>query len=130
MGNDPICDDPIIELLELSLKSNDLLFNDEWFIQKVGTSLGRDWAPHYANIYMAKFEKEALLKCPLKPHTYFQYLDDIFIIWPNGKVAFSEFLNIFNTHEPAIKFKFSICIDSVNYLDTTVFKDPKTIIPY
>ena len=34
-------------------------------------------------------------------------------------------LNIFNTHEPPIKFKSSICIDSVNYLDTTVFKDPK-----
>ena len=125
MRNYPIYDDPIIELLELSLKSNDFLFNDEWFIQKVGTSMGKDWAPHYADIYMAKFEKEALLKCPLKPHTYFRYLDDIFIIWPHGKDAFSEFLNIFNTHEPPIKFKSSICIDSVNYLDTTVFKDPK-----
>ena len=57
-------------------------------------------------------------------------LDDIFIIWPHGKDAFSEFLNRFNTHEPPIKFKYSICIDSVNYFDTTVFKDPKKIIPY
>jgi len=28
--------------------------------------MGRDWAPHYADIYMAKFEKEALLKFTLK----------------------------------------------------------------
>jgi len=91
MGNYPIYDDPIIELLELSLKSNNFLFNDEWFIQKVGTSMGMDWTPYYADVYMAKFEKEALLKCPLKPHTYFRYLDNIFIIWPHGKDAFSEF---------------------------------------
>ena len=70
MGNDPIYDDLIIELLELSLKSNDFLFNAEWFIQKVGTSMGKDWGPHYTDIYMAKYEKEALLKCLLKPHTY------------------------------------------------------------
>jgi len=71
------------------------------------------------------FLKEAIPKYPLKPRTYFPYLDDIFIIWPHGKDAFSEFINIFNTHEPPIKFKSSICIDSVNYLDTTVVKDPK-----
>jgi len=53
-----------------------------------------------------------------------------FGIWPHGKDAFSEFLNIFNTQELSIKFKFSICIDSVNYLATSAFKDPKTIIPY
>ena len=29
MRNYPIYDDPIIELLELSLKGNDFLFNDE-----------------------------------------------------------------------------------------------------
>ena len=41
MGNYPIYD-PVIQLLELSLKSNDFLFNDEWFIQKVGVSMGRN----------------------------------------------------------------------------------------
>ena len=40
----------------------------------------RTWALHYRDIYMPKFEKEALLKCPLKPHTYYQYLDDVVVI--------------------------------------------------
>jgi len=48
---------------------------------------GSDWA-HYADIYMAKFEKEALYKAALKPHTYYRYLDDVFIVWPHGKKAF------------------------------------------
>jgi len=32
--------------------------------------MGRDWVPYYADIYIAAtFDKEALLKYPLKPHT-------------------------------------------------------------
>ena len=68
MGKFPIYD-PVIELLEISLKSNDILLNDELFIQKVDISTDRDWAPHYPDIYMAKFEKEILLKYRLKPRT-------------------------------------------------------------
>ena len=74
----------------------------------------KGWAPHYADIYLAKFENEVLLNCPLKTPTSYQYLDDVFIIWSYAKQAFSQFLNIFNTHEPPIKFISSICIYSVN----------------
>jgi len=72
---------------------------------------------------MAKFEKEALEKCPLKPHTYLRFLDDIFIIWPHSIEAFHEFLSILNNHEPPIKFKYTINTDTVDYLDTTIFKN-------
>ena len=41
------------DLLHLSSKRNDFLFHGEWYIQKVGTSMGRDWASHYADIYVA-----------------------------------------------------------------------------
>ena len=69
--------------------------------------MGRDWAPHYAVIYMAKFEKEALLKCSFKPYTCYRYLDDMFRRWPHNVDAFSVFLHIFNTREPPIKYKSS-----------------------
>ena len=116
--------DGIMQLLELSLKNNDFLFNNEWYLQITGTSMGRDWAPHYADIYMAKFEKEALLKAPLKPHTYFRYLDDVFIVWPHGEKAFISFLKSLNEHEPPIKFKATINKDKVDYLDTTIYINP------
>ena len=119
IGNHPLYG-PVIELLNLSVKSKEFLLKGEWFIQTVGTSMGNDWTPHYIDIYMAKFKKEALLKCPLKPHTYYRYLEDVFIIWPHGKETFSVFLNSFNIHEPRIKFKYFICIDSV-----ILFKDSK-----
>ena len=37
---------------------------------------------------MAKWEKEALNKCPLKPKIFLRYLDDIFIIWQHGEESF------------------------------------------
>jgi hypothetical protein len=84
--------------------------------------MGRRWAPHYANIYMAKFEEDALNKCPLKPLFYLRFLDDIFMIWTHGLAAFHEFLDQFNSHQPPIKFTAEINDFSANFLDTTVFK--------
>ena len=84
--------------------------------------MGVDYAPHYADIYMAKFEKDALEKCPLKPHTYLRFLDDVFIIWTHGRKSFDTFLGILNNHEPPIKFKSMINENYVDYLDTTIFK--------
>jgi len=57
LGSSNILNDVVLELLNLSLKNNDFLFNGEWYIQNTGTSMGRDWAPHYTDIYMAIFEK-------------------------------------------------------------------------
>ena len=47
--------------------------------------MGKKFAPNYANIFMAKWEKEALKKCPKEPQVYFRFLDDIFIIWPHSR---------------------------------------------
>ena len=41
--------------------------------------------------------------------------------------AFSVFLDIFNIHEPRMKFKSSVSISSIDYIDTSVFKDPDNI---
>ena len=112
----------IMELLELSLKGNDFEFDNKLFLQISGTAMGQKYAPHYADIYMAEFEKEALAKCELQPTCYYRYLDDIFIIWPHGLDAFNTFLNTFNTHRSSIKFKAEISSDSVNFLDTTLFR--------
>ena len=117
--------DSIMELLELTLKSNDFVFDGKFFLQVRGTAMGVDYAPHYSDIFMAKFEKEALDKCSYKPHTYFRFLDDVFIVWQHGHSKFQQFLNILNSHSPPIRFKAEIHNNSVDYLDTTVFKDPR-----
>ena len=91
-------DQQILELLKLSLENNDFTFNKEWFLQIWGTAMGKKFAPEYADIFMANWEKGALSKCPLKPLIYLRFLDDIFIIWTHSRREFDTFFNILNTH--------------------------------
>ena len=123
---DPIRpDEQILDLLEISLKNNDFQFNGETFIQVKGTAMGKKYAPSYANIFMAKFETEALRKCALKPAAYFRFLDDIFMIWNHGREQLDYFLEILNSHHPSVKLTATIHENSIDFLDVTVFKGPK-----
>ena len=122
---DPIRPDKqILDLLEISLKNNDFQFNGETFLQVRGTAMGKKYAPSYANIFMAKFETEAMDKCNLLPTVYFRFLDDIFCVWDHGRDRLNTFLEVLNTHHPSIKLTACIHEHSIDFLDVTVFKGP------
>lgn len=118
-------DEQLLELLEICLTRNDFVFNGLTFLQTRGTSMGRSWAPSYANIYMASWEKTAFSKCPLLPSHYYRYLDDIWGIWPHSEKDFQDWINTLNAHHPTISLEATIHNSSVNFLDTTVFKGDK-----
>jgi len=115
-------DEHLLELLKLCLENNDFEFNNEWFLQISGTAMGKKFAPNYANLFLAKWEKEALQKCPKKPSCYFRFLDDIFIIWPHSRTEFEQFFEILNSHHESINLKASVQTNEINFLDVTVFK--------
>lgn len=118
-------DKQILELLKICLENNDFTFNDEWFLQVGGTAMGKKFAPNYANLFMAKWEQEALSKCPKQPQFYLRYLDDIFIIWPHSREDFNNFFEILNSHHPNITLKSCIAEKSIDFLDVTIFKGPQ-----
>ena len=117
-------DEHILELLEISLKNNDFQFNGETFLQVKGTAMGKRFAPSYANIFMAHFEKEVMKKCYLKPSFYKRFLDDIKMHWQHGRDNLHTFLDIMNSHHPSIKFTANIQEISNDFLDVTTFKGP------
>ena len=120
---DPLrSDEHILELLEISLKNNDFIFNDEIYLQISGTAMGKKFAPSYANLFMANWETEALDKCYLKPSMYLRYLDDIWILWDHGEEQFHTFFEILNTHNPAVRLTHRIEKQSIDFLDVTIFK--------
>lgn len=121
-------DEELIQLLEINLTKNDFEFNQEYYLQIKGTAMGKKFAPAYANIFMANWEKEALAKCPVKPLHFLRYLDDIWGIWIDTKEEFDIFVNILDTHDPSIKLEYTIDRDSINFLDTTVYKGPLYMI--
>ena len=118
-------DGAILDLLELSLTRNDFEFNGKYFLQVHGTAMGKKFAPAYANLYMCMWEETAFQKCPNKPLLYLRYLDDIFGVWGNSREEFEVFLNILNTHHPAISITHNIQEKEIEFLDTTVFFTPQ-----
>ena len=83
--------------------------------------MGKKFAPAYANIYMADWEHTVFPKCPKLPSLYVRYLDDIFGIWTHTEEDFKEFINILNAHHAAIKVKFNLQTEEIEFLDTQVF---------
>ena len=49
------------------MSSPDFIFDNEWYLQVGGTAMGKIFAPNYANIFMAQWEKKALEKCLKNP---------------------------------------------------------------
>lgn len=117
-------DDELLQLLRIHLCRNDFIFNGKYYLQIKGTAMGKRFAPSYANIFMADWEDGALSKCNLKPAQYIRYLDDIFGIWTGSEEQFSRFVETLNSHDPSIKLKMELNAQSIDFLDTTVFKGP------
>ena len=116
--------DYVKNLLSITLQNNDFEFNGKTYIQKSGVSMGIKYAPSLADIFMAKWEQDALKKCQYQPLFFKRFLDDIFMLWTHGIAKFWEFFDILNNHHPSIKLTATISEEAVNFLDTTVYKYP------
>lgn len=118
-------DEELISLLKINLERNDFLFNDQFYLQIKGTAMGKKFAPAYANIFMADWEEKALSQCNQKPAHYVRYLDDMWGIWTGTELEFDRFVEELNLVDPSIQLKSELKKDSIDFLDTTVFKGPE-----
>ena len=98
-----MCFDDIINLIKLSVVDAKFSFNNKYYKQKFGTSMGNCLSPVISNLYMEFFEKHLLP--PILPANaqWFRYVDDVLCVWPvNSDV--DEFLSNLNNLVPSIKF--------------------------
>ena len=116
----------ILELMTLVLHKTNIGFNGEHYIQTSGISMGCDFSPSMANIFMDRLEKEALSTAPFKPLWFKRYIDDCLGIWTHGLDKFKEFVNHMNQQHPMISFTYEYSTDHVNFLDTQVCIDKVT----
>ncbi|CAJ0968878.1 unnamed protein product [Ranitomeya imitator] len=73
-----------LTLLNMILTKNFFLFGDQFYIQKVGTAMGSNVAPPYANIFMTSFEEHFVYThCLFQQYCIYwkRYIDDVFLIW-------------------------------------------------
>ena len=108
--------DSICDMTELVLKRNVFDFDNEYFIQTSGTTIGTKLAPGDANLFLSIFERNMLNQYPIKPSIWLRYIDDIFMKWNESKDMSRDFLTYINTVNPVIQFTHAHSFISVNFL--------------
>ena len=83
--------------------------------------MGTKTAPSFANLFLCMLETNALTNAPWQPHTWWRYIDDIFMIWTEGSGHLKIFVDYLNNIHPTIKFTSSHSLPfHVPFLDVMV----------
>ena len=102
------------------MNNNCFRYGDNYFKQIRGTAMGSPFAPAYANIFMAHFQKTYISsEFDSKIFWLKRYIDDIFMIVPLDFNS-EDFLNHLNSCRPTIKFTMSLPDISVPFLDLLI----------
>ena len=122
----------LIECLTLVLNGNIFTFNEELFIQKIGTAMGTKLAPTYACLFMGWLEED-FLKNKWKgkqPKLWKRFIDDIIFLWDDTLEELELFMRELNQHHSHIKFtaNFNFETKQVPFLDMKVSIDQNGFI--
>ena len=110
------------EMLSLILQENSFQFNGKDYLQTHGTAMGTKMAVAFANIFMAKIEKEILRQSNTKPIFWKRFIDDVISMWSTSRDKIEDFLLEANSFHPTIKFTAEISETETTFLDTKVYK--------
>ena len=121
-GESPMPTRYLREMLSLILQENSFQFNGEDFLQSHGTAMGTKIAIAFANIFMAKIEREILRQRNTTPVFWKRFIDDIISMWDTNRDKIEDFLLKANSFHPTIKFTAEISETETIFLDTLVYK--------
>ena len=118
--NKHIPTETICDLIRIILTMNNFTFNSKHYLQKHGTAMGTRIAPSYANLFLGKFERDALLNSPHQSYLCFRCIDDIFIIWTAGPEKLKIFVICLNNLRSTIKLAYSHSPSNIPFLHVMV----------
>jgi hypothetical protein len=120
----PIDKDAFHQLLLQVLENNVFEFNDNHYIQRIGTAMGTIMAPSYANVILKHLEETRLLDNPINGHLtkqilyYKRYIDDITVIFNNNDNNLPELIKLMKSTYAPLKL-------NIQYGKTQPFLDVK-----
>ena len=90
--NPPIPTRFLMEMLFLILQENSFQFNEKDYLQTQGTAIGTKMALAFANIFIAKIEKEILGQSDNKLLVWKRFIDDVLSLWSTSADKIEEFI--------------------------------------
>ena len=115
-------DNHILRLLDITLRNNDFTFNGEFYLQILGTAMGKSYAPGLADLYLEGFDETAKHGFKIKPLLFFRFLDDIHFVWTGSTEELKEFEIYLNSLIDGIHINLNYSYEKVDFLDTTIYK--------
>jgi hypothetical protein len=83
-----------VDLFRHVLTTTYFLYDGSFYDQKDGVAMSSSLAPVIANFCMEHFEQMAISTAIKKPTRWCRYVDDIFTVWPHGKMTCKTSYNI------------------------------------
>lgn len=121
----PISRELLKELILFILNNCTFEFNNEFYRQNFGTTMGASFSVRFANVYMHKFFQNFFNKYNgEKPAFIARLIDDVFFTWDADLESLNSLINSLNSDHATIKFEPTISDKEVNFLDTIVYKLP------
>ena len=86
--------------------------------------MGSKSSCHYADVFMDDFEIKHIYPRTLNQAlAYYRFVDDIFMLWTESEAKFKTFFEQINKTHSTIKFDYKYSYESIEFLDTLVFKN-------
>ena len=70
-----------------------------------------------ANIFMEKLERQIITQAQIQPHTWWCYIDNIFMIWTEEEDSPADFIDYLDSAYRMIKFTSKWSYKEVEFLD-------------
>ena len=117
------------QVLFLILTENSFQFCGSNYLQIHGTAMGTKMAVAFANIFMARIERQILSQSCIKPLFWKRYIDDVFSLWNTSLDKIESFVEKANNFHSPIKFTAEMSPETeIKFLDTKVCKRGKESI--
>ena len=109
-------------LLKLVLQRNCFSFNEKFYLQTTGVSMGQKCSPELCDIMFHSLEKK-FISLSDKILKWYRYRDDILLFWIGDEFELNNFISRINSMHPTLKFTYDWSKTEINFLDLTIYKD-------
>ena len=108
-----------LNVIKFILNNNYFQFNEKYYQQIFGSSMGNPISPILADIVMEDLEIHAIQQLNVKPLFYFRYVDDIILCIPKNTIDHA--IKIINSYDENLQFTVELSQNnSISFLDVKI----------